>query len=312
MKVAALDLGSNTFLCLIAEVENGRIQKIYSDISDVVRLGQGLNQSKKFHQEALQRADLSLARMRTEIEKQQPEKILAMATSAARDAENQQELFSLGKKHGIPIEIIAGEQEALITYQGAVSGLNGTTENTLVIDIGGGSTEYIFGRGERLICGQSFDIGAVRLTEKFITSYPVSDAELLSARQYVDRFVEEAMALKPADFMLQQLVAVAGTPTALAAAEIGYFDAAAIDGYKLTEDRLESWLHRFQSSTVEQIINMGIPAGRADVILMGGLILLQTLRKFKTSELRVSTRGVRFGVALELARRSVAVAPLAD
>lgn len=309
MKVAAIDLGSNTFLCLIAEVENSRIQKVYSDTTDTVRLGQGLNQTKKFHPEALQRAEASLARMQKEIEAHRPEHILAMATSAARDAENQQELFNLGKKYGIPIEIIPGDREAHITYQGAVSGLSGDLENRLIIDIGGGSTEYIFGTGPKLLSGQSFDIGVVRLTEKFMITQPTTSEQLTNARLHLEKFVQRAMDLQPQGFTLEQIVAVAGTPTALVAAEIGGYDAAAIEAYRLSVVQLESWLERLKNSTVAQIINMGIPAGRADVILMGVLILLETLKKFNLPELRVSTRGVRFGVALEMGRRFSAAAP---
>lgn len=303
MKVAALDLGSNTFLCLIAEVEAGQIIKTCSDNVEVVRLGQGLEQNKSFYPEALLRADACLEKFSKIIQQHKPEKILAMATSAARDAQNSEELFALGKKYSIPIEIIPGEQEALITYQGAISGVVGS-KNTLVIDIGGGSTEFIFGRGQTLLAGESYNIGCVRLTERFIKSQPTPQQQIDQVTEFIHEHIQKAKALAPSDFKLEQILAVAGTPTALVVAEIGGFDAEKIDGFQLTNTSLQNWLQNLTTATVAEKINMGIPAGRADVILIGVITLLEALKIFNQTSLTVSTRGVRYGVALEMARRS--------
>ncbi|AGH94293.1 Ppx/GppA phosphatase family protein [Pseudobdellovibrio exovorus] len=304
MKVAALDFGSNTFLCLIAEVTEEGLGTIYSDEVEMVRLGQGLNQNKKFHPEALERADRCMQKFAQTIAQHQPEKILAMATSAARDAENKDELFQLAQKHGIPLEIIAGDKEATITYQGAVSAQTNPQQGLLVIDIGGGSTEFIFGQGPKLLTGKSFDIGCVRLTEKFITAQPTSDTEVQNVVQSLDKALNEVRSLMPLGFQLDTILAVAGTPTALAAADLGYFDAAKIDGYELTEEMLAHWVQRLQKATVEEKIKMGIPEGRADVILIGALTLWRALKIFQQTRILVSTRGVRYGVALEIARRA--------
>ncbi len=302
MKVAALDLGSNTFLCLIADVEGQQITKIYDDQVEIVRLGQGLSQSKKFHADALKRADDCLTKFAKIISTHRPEKILAMATSAARDAENSQELFKICERHGIPIEIIPGEKEAAITYQGATSALNSIQQNILVVDIGGGSTEFIYGSGKKLIKGASYDIGAVRLTEKYILQQPTPQSQVNQASQVIEDHINRAAKLNP-DFKLDDIIAVAGTPTALVVAQIGKFDPQVIDGYKLTQSDLEKWLDKLIPSSVAEKIGMGIPEGRADVILIGVLILLQTLIKFNRKTLSVSTRGVRHGVALEIANR---------
>lgn len=303
MKVAALDLGSNTFLCLIAEVEKNQVQKIYQDEVEIVRLGQGLSQNKKFHPEALQRTEKTLKKFSEIIKKHNPDKVLAMATSAARDAENKEVLFELGQKFNIPIEIIPGDKEAAITYSGSVSGFSDSNKNFMVLDIGGGSTEFIFGKGQELLSGKSFDIGCVRLTEKFISSQPTPDKDVEKAIEFVDEAIKNALKIKPTDFLVHEIVAVAGTPTALAAAEIGKFEPGLIDGYKITEKQLQDWLQRFQPSSVEDKIKMGIPTGRADVILIGVIILMRTLKVFGLSQLTVSTRGVRYGVALEMALR---------
>lgn len=303
MKVAALDLGSNTFLCLIAEVENSQITKIYHDSVEAVRLGQELSKNKKFHPEALIRVDKCLQEFSKIIEEHKPQHVLAMATSAARDAENKEELFAIAKKHNIPLEIIAGEKEASITYQGAVSAQATKPTQRLVIDIGGGSTEFIFGKGLNLLSGKSLDIGCVRLTERFISAQPTPLNEIEKINSFIQQELQQILKLKPQGSEVEEILAVAGTPTAIAAAEIGQFVAEKIDGYKLTEKSLKAWLDKLQKATVEEKIKMGIPAGRADVIIIGVITLLQTLKIFNLSDIIVSTRGVRYGVALEMANR---------
>jgi exopolyphosphatase/guanosine-5'-triphosphate,3'-diphosphate pyrophosphatase len=303
MKIAALDLGSNTFLCLIAEIEKGVIARVLQDEVEIVRLGQGLSQNRRFHPDALARADKTLEKFSHIISLHKPDAILAMATSAARDAENQDELFALGRKHKIPIEIIPGEKEAEITYRGSVSGIDSAGKDLMVLDIGGGSTEFIFGHGEKLLAGKSLNIGCVRLTEKFISRQPTPADQNQAVTDEVDRQIKEIRHLKPDGFEINNIIAVAGTPTTLAAAELGRFDAGQIDGFMFSQARLEEWLKRLSGSSVEEKLKMGIPAGRADVILIGVIILLRTLKLLGVPELMVSTRGVRYGVALEVARR---------
>jgi exopolyphosphatase / guanosine-5'-triphosphate,3'-diphosphate pyrophosphatase len=251
----------------------------------------------------LLRADSCLSAFSNEIKKHNPTEVLAMATSAARDAENGEELFKLASKYQIPLEIIPGEKEATITYQGAISGLRTQGKQLLVVDIGGGSTEFIFGQEQKIQKGKSFDIGCVRLTERFIKNQPSPIDEVLAAKGYIKDVVEQVHDFQPKQFIIDEIIAVAGTPTSLAAAEIGVFDPNRIDGYQLTYESLQSWLNRLSAASVSEKIKMGIPEGRADVILIGVLILLQTLEKFNKKALTVSTRGVRYGVALEIDRR---------
>lgn len=302
MKVAALDLGTNTFLCLIAEGTKEGLTLVHKDLAQVVRLGQDVDKTGRFHPEALKRARTCLGEFKKEIEAHKVDRILAMATSAARDVSNGEELFQIGKELGIPIEIILGEDEARITYQGATAGQADETKSSLVIDVGGGSTELILGRGSKIIFGQSLNIGGVRLTEKFITNQPISTVERQNLQAYIEKQIETTLSTLRKE-QIDQIIAVAGTPTSLVAIEVGGFDEKKVDGFFLSRERLAYWVETFASTTVEEKkvkYNLG---GRADIIYAGTSILLSVIDSLKMPGMFVSTKGVRYGVALELLRR---------
>ena len=301
MKIAALDLGSNTFLCLICEVVDHKITQIYSDEVDVVRLGQDVNKTKRLHPDALIRAKNTLTQFKKTIDLHKPAAVLAMATSAARDSENKEELFKICSDLQIPLEIIPGHKEAQITFEGSISGLTTTNSNQLIVDIGGGSTEYILGQNRAISFSQSLNIGCVRLTEQFVKQQPTPEIQIQELTQFIHQHISDFK--NKSQLTINEVLAVAGTPTTLAAVEIGYFDHKKIDGYIITRLGLEKWLERLAQTSVDQKLAMGFPAGRADVILVGIIILLETLKIFNMDKLFVSTRGVRFGIALEVARR---------
>src|SRR5476649_69226 len=167
MRIASVDLGTNSFLCLICEVQSGRPLEIIEDICRVVRLGEMVNQNHYFLPAALSRAAIALEEFSQLIKKHSVEKVVATATSAARDASNGAELLNLGQKFGIPISIIGGEREAHLSFEGALSGLSETVnKNILVVDVGGGYTELIFKPlRDKEIRANSFEVGCVRLTE---------------------------------------------------------------------------------------------------------------------------------------------------
>lgn len=309
MKIAALDLGTNSFLCLIAEVQSGHIQKIYSDQVEIVRLGQGVHQNKSFHPEALARAKACLQRFKQTIDQHKPDRVLAMATSAARDVTNADELFSIGRELSIPIEIIPGEKEAQITYQGALSSIadqqtdaasGQQDQHWAVIDVGGGSTEIIVGTRDHVLDGGSLNLGGVRLTEMFFSG----ENQYENCCQYVDTEIKKLLP-SLTKYKISNVIAVAGTPTELARAElamdINEFDAEKIDGYNITLQSLNNWEQKFLHTTAsERTANYKINPGRADIILAGTMILKQTLAALGMQALTVSTRGVRYGVALEI------------
>jgi exopolyphosphatase/guanosine-5'-triphosphate,3'-diphosphate pyrophosphatase len=298
MKVAALDLGSNTFLCLIARVENDQVQEIISDQVEIVRLGQEVNATKHFHPDAIVRARNCLERFKKTIDQHRPDRVLAMATSAARDVSNQEELLKIGRELNILIEIIPGDREAEISYQGSTSGIPKDKKIRAVIDVGGGSTEIIVGAEGKVLWGESVNIGAVRMTEMF------PDHKNINALQAHVFEKLKSLGEKALRFQPEQVLGSAGTPTELVTATLGGFDAKKIDGYPLTYQALSDWIQKFtQTTPAERVEKFGISAGRSDVILAGTVILNTALQVLKKQQMTVTTRGIRFGVALDLARR---------
>lgn len=302
MKVAAIDIGTNTFLCLIAEVEGGVVRKTIADKVKIVRLGEGVSKTRNFSKEALVRANDCLAEFADLIRQHGVSVVGAVATSAARDVENGAELLEIGRAQGTPIQIISGEAEAELTFLGVQSNPD-FSDDIVVIDVGGGSTEFTY-KSQGQIVGRSYDVGGVRMTERFVSAHPVPDRELRSLREFVGK---EFKGLQlPAGL---QPVAVAGTPTTLAALELGIdYEQQQIEGYSLSLDKLEVWVERLSKMTLEERSSLkGLEPKRADIIVAGGLILAEALRATGQSELKVSTRGVRYGLATKLGGRPCVV-----
>lgn len=299
MKVAALDLGTNTFICLLAEGHGRHISIVHGDRVEVVRLGQELHKNGFFHPEALARAQTCLQSFKKDIDSFKPDRILAVATSAARDAQNGEKLFEMGRHFGIPIEIIEGEREAQVSFRGALVGFPVEREKVAVIDIGGGSTEVTCGQGMNLELAKSINIGGVRLTERFIKSQPVPLVEQEQLQQFLRQEWQQFKASNTWNGS-KKLFAVAGTPTSLAVLELGGFVAAKVDGYVLGLAGLKKWLKTFADTSVEQKKQKYQLGGRADIIYVGTSILVEFMQMFDFSEVVVSTKGVRYGVALEL------------
>lgn len=306
MKLAALDLGSNTFLCLIAEVEGGRITKILSDEVEMVRLGQGVAQSRKFHPEALERAERALTKFSQSISRGSPEGVLAMATSAARDVSNAEELFQMGRRHGIPIEIIPGGREAEITYRGALSSPQFQSPGPRwILDVGGGSTEVIFGEGPLPTWAHSLNVGVVRMKERFIKAFPIEKDSANELRDFLRSQFKTLESQCPQGLPpAHELVAVAGTPTEIARLELGGTWSDKVEGLVLTEKRLSEWSQTLAKHTPQEIEDTwSVSKGRSDVLWVGVEILRAGLEFAGLQELKVSMRGVRHGVALDLAQR---------
>lgn len=299
MRVAALDLGSNTFLCLIAEVDSTGKISILSDLAEVVRLGEGVAVTGVISEEALQRASRCLERFKAEITKFNPEKIRAVSTAAARNAKNKNDLFQIFERANIPLEIIHGNSEAELTFKGAISG-NLSAKKKLIIDIGGGSTELIVGSPSGILYKKSFEVGVVKLREKFIHQFPIGpDIQELIEKEISDS-IKEAVVIDDSDDI--EIIAVAGTPTTLAAVVLGGFDVQKIEGFRFTLDQLLHWQKKMcLLSPIEIEQQFKVPPGRSDVIAVGIMILVNVLQLIQRDSIAVSTRGLRYGVATHLA-----------
>ena len=319
MRVAALDLGTNTFLLLIAEVENGEIRQVLHDEVRVIRLGQGVGESRLFHVEALERAEIAFQDYAAIIRKFQPSKVLACATSAARDVHNKQALFDIAARAGIPLEIISGEREAELTFFGTLKPQSKSEESTpksaaspaisghtqIVIDVGGGSTEFILGDGRGIRVRKSYDVGAVRLTESLITQHPISQKEKIQMWEVINhKFLDirRVFEVDASEMHSRNVIAVAGTPTTLAALDLQQsFNAEKIEGYVLTRVQIQNWIDRLSPMTIDQRSQLaGMEPKRADVIVAGAMILAAACDKLAATSVEVSTRGLRFGIAKSL------------
>jgi len=298
---SSIDLGTNTCLLLIAEKNqaSGEITRTISDHSKVVKLGQGVDSNRRLHPDAIHRT-LEVLREYARLVKGaglDPAATLAVATSQARDAENGAEFFDRVKQEtGFSFKTISGDEEARLTFLGAL--LSGMSPQTsVVIDIGGGSTEIISQAG-----GQSVDMGSVRFTERYLKSDPVTDEEFWACQAEIDEtlkcFQDWRKKLPP----IFQVIAVAGTATTLASCylELKKFDALRLDQVVLSRGDIHRRVEELKwRSVAERKALPGIDAARADVLLAGSMILWRIMEILDLPEVRVSTRGLRFGVILD-------------
>lgn len=298
MIVAGLDLGTNSFLCLVAKCSDRQFVELH-DEARVVRLGQDMYQNGKklLHAEALRRAEDCLKDFSSQAKSLGASKIYAVATSAARDAENSDQLFAICNKYGIELEVISGRREAELTFNGTFTCAE-DRRGSLVVDVGGGSTEFLFQENGNTFA-ESLNIGAVRLTEECVQTFPTSKEEIAAIRA---RAKAEISKLK-LETKISSLYAVAGTPTTLSAVimKLDQFDKSKIDNFFLTNKHLHAELKRIASMNLDQRLKLpGMQKGREDILVAGICILIECLDYFGHEHFIVSTRGVRYGLVNEL------------
>jgi len=296
MKLAAIDLGTNSFLCLIADVAKGRVTRVHEDLTHLVRLGEKVHETRLLQPGALARAEKSFSVFQKVIQENNCDRVLAVATSAARDVQNANELLALGKKYGIPIQVVTGEMEASLTFTGMALD-RPSLDGVVGIDIGGGSTEITRQEEDGSIRGESVDIGCVRATELCVKTNPIPPIEMKELRDFV---YDKLSIFGPMD--PKEAIAVAGTPCALACAEKNInFDAKAIHGTKLTRKTVQKWAEKLAAMSIEERLRVpGIDRGRADVIVAGAVILDVVGEIIGAEEFTVSILGARYGLALAM------------
>lgn len=297
MNIAAIDIGTNTCLLLIARVDDQGMLFPIIDEQRLPRLGKGVDADRILSQDSMMRVVSVLREYRQHIEKHRPDSISVAATSAVRDAVNRSDFIDLVRTEtGFELEVLRGDEEALWTYRGAISGVK-TTDAATVIDIGGGSTEITVGEGLQVLSSMSLDIGSVRIAERFLHHDPPVDKELEEART----FIIEHLSRYPLPGQNSRAIGVAGTAVALALLDLGIqeFTTGGVSNYRLGRDRVSGLLHRLRQTTASEIRSFSpFLVGREDIITAGALILDTLLLHYDFSSITVSERGLRHGLTL--------------
>ncbi|CAN5494721.1 Ppx/GppA phosphatase family protein [soil metagenome] len=294
-RVAAIDIGTNTCLMLIAEKFDNSL-KVIADLQRVPRIGRNVDADRKISADSVKNLIDVLKEYKEICTANVCEEIIAVGTSALRDAANSQEILSEVKEStGISIECISGEREAALSYFGAISGISSGKDNCIMLDIGGGSTELCFLENGEIV-RRSLDIGSVRITEKFFIKD--NHSELISAQEFIRREFHE---LSDLNFENKKLVVVAGTVTTLALIKKEHKDFdPEIQNLILTANDIDEMFEKLKHISKEDILKLGsYMENRSDIIFAGSLILNEFLKFSMLEQVIVSIRGLRYGLALE-------------
>jgi exopolyphosphatase/guanosine-5'-triphosphate,3'-diphosphate pyrophosphatase len=305
---AVIDIGTNSIKLLVGDVCDGLIEPV-DERSEQTRLGAGFYDTQILQPVTIQRTASAVAKFVAYARDQDASAIRVIATSAARDAKNPDDLVNaVLRASGLRVEIISGEQEAEWVYRGVTSDPRFHGKPLLILDVGGGSTEFILGDQERHTFRQSFPIGSVRLLEKLRPLDPPSLQDLAGCRDWLQKFlnyqVGPAMESTLTEAARQNvtLVGTGGTTTILARMEkkMPHFSREDIDSTCLSQAQvLDCVVHLWSLPIAERKKIPGLPSNRADVILMGVAIYESVMKYFGFGALHVSTRGLRFGALLD-------------
>ena len=304
MRVAAIDCGTNSIRLLIADIDGNNFREVVRDM-EIVRLGQGVDETGQFHPDAIARTLTAVDKFAAEIAKRGVEKIRFCATSATRDATNRH-LFVDGVRErlGIELEVISGDEEAALSFAGAIKDLDPSNGPFLVVDIGGGSTEFVFGTST-VEAARSVNIGCVRMTERHISSDPATPEQIELARTDIQAAIAQAAAVVPIT-KAKTLVAVAGTATTVAAAalELPEYDRYAIHLSRISAQQTHDAATMFATKSREQRLLLGyMHPGRVDVIAAGSLVLSEIMKATGATEFVASESDILDGMAFSLARK---------
>ena len=302
MRVAAIDCGTNSVRLLVAEGTDGGLADLNRRLI-LTRLGQGVDATGRFHPDALARTLDAFAEYSEVIAGLGVERVRLVATSAARDADNREEFFAGARARlGVDAEIITGDEEARLSFTGALTALPDVAAPALVMDIGGGSTELITGSGSptpTIDHAISLNIGSVRVRERFLAGDPPTDDEIAAAADYVDGLLDGA----GVDFSaVQTWIGVGGTATSLSALDqhLPAYDRAAVHGSTMTRADLHSLTTSLLTSTIEQVKALpSMHPKRADVICAGALIADRVGARVGV-DLTISESDILDGLALGL------------
>jgi exopolyphosphatase / guanosine-5'-triphosphate,3'-diphosphate pyrophosphatase len=305
MRVAAIDIGTNSTRLLVADVDGGPdgTMKTIERHTRITRLGQGVDAHRRLHPDAIARTVAALRDYHARIDALGAEKVRATATSASRDATNREDFFTaVDAEIGVRPELITGHEEATLTFTGATAGL-AEPAPYLVFDVGGGSTELIVGTDapDGLV---SVDIGCVRLTEMFLHGDPPTAEELSQAVSIVRDHLADVDRELPGAAAAKTLIGTAGTVWTMAAVELGVdaSESERIHHFRLTQAAAEDVFRTLATEPVaRRKHNPGLEPGRVDVIVGGAIVVVSVLRHFHFDELLVSEADILDGLARSIA-----------
>lgn len=294
MKIAAIDIGTNTVLMTI---KNKSDDDSVKDFSSIVRLGEGLHDSGVISQAAIDRLIETLQNYKTILKTENVERVELIATSAMRDAKNKNEVIDqVLSKTDLTITVISGDEEASLTYFGGIDGLKFHSDSIGLLDIGGGSTEYILGNGSFIRNKKSLNIGTVRLSERF--NLLGEDPNDYKIQKFTDHVYQQLQSLRFYSKPETEWVAVAGTPTSLSSVILNLtkYIPEMVHGSIITKSQLKNYTKEFSSIPPSEIVRRyPILNKRQDLILAGCLILLCSFEHFSMNKILVSDRGLRYG-----------------
>ena len=302
-RLAFIDIGTNTILCLIAELKSDGTFDVLDDLAEITRLGQGVHQTRTINPEGEERSFKVLERYLERCKGLNVEEIIAVGTSALRDARNSAAVCARFKEQlGLDVRVISGDEEAAYSFLAVQRGLPLKQQELLVVDVGGGSTEFIRGNEAGVSQAVSINIGSVRLTEQFLHSDPVHEEECEKMMAAIERALAQLPRPWLKDSSILTLIGIAGTCTTLAAVEkkLTNYSHGEVHGGLLTLDEVRRQIELFQSKPIEERKAIpGLEPKRADVILAGACLIEKIMTLFHSERIIVSDHGVRYGLLHE-------------
>ena len=299
-RVAVIDIGSNSIKFFVGEQGTDSTIQTIVDKNDIARLGEGLSETGRISDEALERNAQSVAAFAAEAKELGADIIVCVGTMALRSAANSADFVARVKDLcGIEVQIIPGEEEARLSYLAILSGMPVPDGDLVIFDTGGGSTEFIFGHGTELVNRFSVNLGAIRITEKFFADDPVKPGSTEAAIQEIDReFAQAGVNGRPV-----KVVGMGGAVTSMGAVKhkMVKYDPDVMRGSALTKADIAEQIAAYREKTIAQRREMpGLQPKRADVILAGACILWDIVDRLGVDQLIISDRGLRHGLAFEL------------
>jgi exopolyphosphatase/guanosine-5'-triphosphate,3'-diphosphate pyrophosphatase len=298
MRLASIDIGTNSVKLLVADVEDQRIANVLRERPVITRLGQGVDRTHELLPEAMDRTLKVIEDFKREAERLGAQKVVAVATSAVRDAQNRDTFVrEVMSRTGLKPVIISGDEEARLTFMGTCTDPELRSRRLILVDVGGGSSEFIVGQNREIEDRFSVNTGCVRLTEEFIHADPIAPVELQQAVEHATSLLLSHLERVSMDE--RSMVGVGGTITSLAAIhqKMETYDPDRVHRYVLQQHELTGmlkWLSRMRLDDRKKV--QGLPPQRADVIVAGVAIFSAIMKILDAKEITVSNRGIRYGV----------------